>query len=196
MEQKSSSFFFFFLDALELSWAKSDLLRFKSKSYASCRNPTAVFYFFRCRKDFLKFYFMWLFTPLTFKEMMFSFPIVYKNFAFPANGKENFFPNPPPARVVLCYTRFHTLLVNTFWLQEGGEYNWISDICNFLLQINTSDPVIKVQTKHKQNNLFLWPSEIFLEKVLPKIRVFCKIDKLRVSPGQQQYFRKAKQLEH
>lgn len=45
---------------------------------------------------------MWLFTPLTYKEMMFSFPIVYKTFLFPANITY-FFPNPPPGRVEASY---------------------------------------------------------------------------------------------
>lgn len=160
----SFSFFFSSVNALELSWTKSGLLRFKPKSCASCRNPTAEFYFFRCRIYYYYFFnFKWLFTLLTFKEMMLSFPIVYKTFPFPANVIY-FFANPPPARVVLCYSRFHTLVVNTFWLQEGEECNSISNLCNFLPQINTFNPVRKVQTEHKQNNLFLQPSENFQEK--------------------------------
>lgn len=116
---------------------------------------------------------MWLCAPLTFKEIKFSFPIVCKTFSFPASVIF-IFPNPPLARVVLCYTRFHTMLANTFWLQGSGVCTWISNLSDFLLQINNFDPVRKVQAECKQNSLFLWLRENFPEKAYQNPRYSVK----------------------
>lgn len=140
MEKKAAHFS---LDALKLSWAKSDLLRFNPNLCGSCRNLTAVLYFLQEQKSLGIFSFIlcdyslcwhlrkrWLVSPLCINP---SKCYLLFSYSFTGQGKYSNISFIPCCLILS-------------WLQEDVVCKLISSLSNLLLQINPFDSVRRVRT--------------------------------------------------